>query len=112
VRTDPLVSAPSQRHTVQLIPTRGVVGRYLKASVARCYGVRESHSGLNRTQPGLPLSFGQPATRTPDDKAAWDDLIIRCLDVATGRGISRRKRRHRSAEFLQFLNAIETVVPG
>lgn len=67
---------------------------------------------LNRTQPGLPLTVGKPATRTHDYKRHGTTSLFAALDIATGKVIGRLKRRHRSAEFLAFLNAIDREVPS
>ncbi len=66
---------------------------------------------LNRTQPGLPLTFGKPETHTHDYKRHGTTSLFAALDIATGKVIGRLKRRHRSAEFLEFLNAIDRDVP-
>lgn len=58
-----------------------------------------------------PLTFGQPATRTHDYKRHGTTSLFAALDVATDKVIGQLKRRHRSAEFLQFLKAIDAVVP-
>lgn len=67
---------------------------------------------LNRTQPGLPLTVGKPATRTHDYQRHGTTSLFAALDVATGEVIGRLKRRHRSAEFITFLNAIDRDVPA
>lgn len=67
---------------------------------------------LNRTQPGLPLTFGNPETRTHDYQRHGTTSLFAALDIATGKVIGRLKRRHRSAEFLEFLNAIDREVPA
>lgn len=66
---------------------------------------------LDRTQPGLPLTFGKPATRTHDYKRHGTTSLFAALDVATGKVIGQLKRRHRSAGFLAFLKTIEACVP-
>lgn len=67
---------------------------------------------LNRTQPGLPLTFGKPQTHTHDYQRHGTTSLFAALDIATGKVIGRLKRRHRSAEFLEFLNAIDRSVPA
>ena len=94
---------------------RDVVGLYLDPpdrALVLCVDEKSQIQALNRTQPGLPLSFGKPATRTHDYKRHGTTSLFAALDVATGKVIGRLKRRHRSAEFLQFLNAIDTSVPA
>lgn len=94
---------------------RDVVGLYLAPpdrALVLSVDEKSQIQALNRTQPGLPLSFGQPATRTHDYKRHGTTSLFAALDVATGKVIGQLKRRHRSAEFLSFLNTIEATVPA
>jgi len=94
---------------------RDVVGLYLDPpdrALVLCVDEKSQIQALNRTQPGLPLTFGKPATRTHDYKRHGTTSLFAALDVATGKVIGRLKRRHRSAEFLQFLKAIDASVPA
>ena len=94
---------------------RDVVGLYLappERALVLCVDEKSQIQALNRTQPGLPLSFGKPATRTHDYKRHGTTSLFAALDVATGKVIGQLKRRHRSAEFLQFLKAIDAAVPS
>lgn len=67
---------------------------------------------LNRTQPALPLSFGHAETRTHDYVRHGTTTLFAALDLATGRVIGRLRRRHRAAEFLNFLRVINREVPA
>jgi len=92
-----------------------IVGLYLNPpdrALVLCVDEKSQIQALNRTQPGLPLTFGQPATRTHDYKRHGTTSLFAALDVATGEVIGRLKRRHRSAEFIEFLNAIDRTVPA
>ena len=94
---------------------RDVVGLYLNPpdrALVLCVDEKSQIQALNRTQPGLPLSFGKPATRTHDYKRHGTTSLFAALDVATGKVIGQLKRRHRSAEFLQFLKAIDAAIPA
>lgn len=94
---------------------RDVVGLYLNPpdrALVLCVDEKSQIQALNRTQPGLPLGFGKAATRTHDYKRHGTTSLFAALDVATGKVIGQLKRRHRSAEFLQFLNAIDATVPA
>ena len=94
---------------------RDVVGLYLSPpdrALVLCVDEKSQIQALNRTQPGLPLTFGKPATRTHDYKRHGTTSLFAALDVATGRVIGQLKRRHRSAEFLQFLGVIDATVPA
>jgi len=93
---------------------RDVVGLYLAPpdrALVLCVDEKSQIQALNRTQPGLPLTFGKPATRTHDYRRHGTTSLFAALDVATGKVIGQLKRRHRSAEFLQFLKAIDAAVP-
>lgn len=94
---------------------RDVVGLYLAPpdrALVWCVDEKSQIQALNRTQPGLPLSFGKPVPRTHDYQRHGTTSLFAALDVATGKIIGQLKRRHRSAEFLQFLKAIDTAVPS
>lgn len=93
---------------------RDVVGLYLAPpdrALVLSVDEKSQIQALNRTHPGLPLTFGQPATRTHDYKRHGTTSLFAALDVATGKVVGQLKRRHRSAEFLSFLNTIEATVP-
>jgi transposase len=92
---------------------RDIVGLYMappERALVLCVDEKSQIQALDRTQPGLPLSFGKPATHTHDYKRHGTTSLFAALDVATGKVIGRLKRRHRSAEFLQFLNAIDREI--
>ncbi|MCS4511938.1 IS630 family transposase, partial [Xylophilus ampelinus] len=92
-----------------------VVGLYLAPpdrALVLSVDEKSQIQALNRTQPGLPLTFGQPATRTHDYKRHGTTSLFAALDVATGKVIGQLKRRHRSVEFLSFLNTIEASTPA
>lgn len=94
---------------------RDVVGLYLAPpdrALVLCVDEKSQIQALDRTQPGLPLSFGKPTTHTHDYKRHGTTSLFAALDVATGKVIGQLKRRHRSEEFLQFLKAIDAAVPG
>jgi transposase len=94
---------------------RDVVGLYLAPpdrALVLCVDEKSQIQALNRTQPGLPLTFGKPATRTHDYQRHGTTSLFAALDVATGKVIGQLKRRHRSVEFLQFLKAIDATIPG
>lgn len=93
---------------------RDIVGLYLappERALVLCVDEKSQIQALNRTQPGLPLTFGRPATRTHDYKRHGTTSLFAALDVATGKVIGQLQRRHRSAEFLRFLDTIDANVP-
>jgi transposase len=93
---------------------RDIVGLYLhppdRALVLSVDEKSQIHA-LDRTAPILPLRPGLPERRTHDDRRHGTTSLFAALDVATGTVIGECHRRHRSAEFLQFLKTIETAVP-
>jgi transposase len=62
---------------------------------------------LDRTQPMLQLRPGQLERRTHDYKRHGTVSLYAALDVATGKVIDRVTKRHRAAEFLEFLDLID-----
>lgn len=93
---------------------RDVVGLYLAPpdrALVLSVDEKSQIQALDRTQPGLPLTFGKPATRTHDYKRHGTTSLFAALDIATGKVIGQLKRRHRSVEFLSFLKTIEASVP-
>jgi len=67
---------------------------------------------LDRTQPGLPLRPGRCGTMTHDYKRHGTTTLFAALNVLDGSVIGRCMQRHRHAEFIRFLNAIERAVPA
>jgi len=92
---------------------RDIVGLYLdppmKAMVL-CVDEKSQIQALDRTQP-LPLAPGIPERRTHDYARHGTTTLFAALDIATGEVIGQTHRRHRGAEFLQFLRTIEANVP-
>ncbi len=66
---------------------------------------------LDRTQPGLPLKPGRCGTMTHDYIRHGTTTLFAALNVLTGRVFGRCMQRHRHAEFIRFLNAVEREVP-
>ena len=93
---------------------RDIVGLYLdpplKAMVL-CVDEKSQIQALDRTQPLLPLAPGIPERRTHDYTRHGTTTLFAALDIATGEVIGQTHRRHRGAEFLQFLRTIEANVP-
>lgn len=92
-----------------------IVGLYLnpaERALVLCVDEKSQIQALNRTQPGLPLSPGNLATRTHDYKRHGTTSLFAAPDVATGEVIGRLKRQHRSTEFLAFLREIDVAVPA
>lgn len=62
---------------------------------------------LDHTQPLLQLAPGQVERRTHDCERHGTTSLYAAFDVMTGHVIGKTTRRHRSKEFVSFLNLIE-----
>jgi transposase len=94
---------------------RDIVGLYLAPplmAMVLCVDEKSQIQALDRTQPLLPLAPGIPERRTHDYERHGTTTLFAALDIATGAVIGDVHRRHRSAEFLQFLRTIESNVPA
>jgi transposase len=94
---------------------RDVVGLYLNPpdnAVVFCVDEKTAVQALERSQPLLPLHSGQPERRSHDYLRHGSLDLFAALNVATGEVIGRMRARHRSIEFVQFLDAIEEQVPS
>lgn len=67
---------------------------------------------LDRTQPGLPLKKGRGPTMTHDYKRNGTTTLFAALNVLTGEVFGQNKQRHRTKEFIDFLNALEREIPA
>ena len=66
---------------------------------------------LNREQPVLPMMPGVPERRTHSYVRHGTTSLFAALDVASGFVIGKCYKRHRAAEFLNFLKEIDAQVP-
>jgi transposase len=92
---------------------RDVVGLYLAPpdnAVVFCVDEKTAVQALERSQPLLPLQPGQPERRSHDYFRHGSLDLFAALNVATGEVIGRMRARHRSVEFVQFLDTIEEQV--
>ena len=92
---------------------RDIVGLYLDPPTrALLLSVDEKSQiqALDRTAPLLPMRPGQAERRTHDYVRHGTTSLFAALDVATGRVIGECHRRHRSREFLRFLETIDHTV--
>jgi transposase len=94
---------------------RDVVGLYLNPpdnAVVFCVDEKTAVQALERSQPLLPLQPGQPERRSHDYFRHGSVDLFAALNVATGEVIGRMRARHRSVEFVEFLDTIEQEVPS
>jgi transposase len=92
-----------------------VVGLYVDPpahAVVLSIDEKSQIQALDRTQPGLPIKPGRCGTMTHDYKRHGTTTLFAALNVLEGSVIGRCMQRHRHAEFIRFLNAVEREVPA
>lgn len=93
---------------------RDIVGLYLNPpdkALVLCVDEKSEIQALDRTAPLLPMRPGQIERRTHDYQRHGTTSLFAALDTATGRVIGACQRRHRSIEFVKFLDHIDAAVP-
>ena len=93
---------------------RDIVGLYLSPpSRALVLSIDEKSQiqALDREQPVLPMMPGVPERRTHSYVRHGTTSLFAALDVASGFVIGKCYKRHRAAEFLNFLKEIDAQVP-
>jgi len=113
---------PHRTDTFKLSPdpllidkVRDIVGLYMNPpdhALVLCVDEKTQIQALERTQPLLPMRPGQLERRTHDYKRHGTTSLFAALELKTNQVIAQLKRRHRSLEFRQFLDAIEQQVPA
>lgn len=92
-----------------------IVGLYMDPpdhAVVLSIDEKSQVQALDRTQPGLPLKPGKCGTMTHDYKRNGTTTLFAALNVLDGTVIGRCQPRHRHADFITFLNAVERAVPA
>ena len=93
---------------------RDIVGLYLNPpdkALVLCVDEKSQIQALDRSQPVLPMRFGQTERRSHDYIRHGTTSLFAALDVASGTVIGKLHRRHRSIEFRKFLDRIDAAVP-
>jgi len=93
---------------------RDIVGLYLNPpvnAIVLCVDEKSQIQALDHTQPNLPLRPGQVERGTHDYKRHGTTALFAALNVASGMVVSEFHTRHRSQEFLKFLNLLDGAVP-
>jgi transposase len=93
---------------------RDIVGLYLSPpenAAVFCVDEKTAVQALERSQPLLPMQPRQPERRSHDYFRHGSVDLFAALNVATGEVIGQMRERHRSVEFVQFLDAIDKQVP-
>jgi transposase len=85
---------------------RDIVGLYLSPpnrALVLSVDEKSQIQALDREQPVLPMMPGMPERRTPGYVRHGTTSLFAALDIASGFVIGKCYRRHRAAEFLDFL---------
>ena len=93
---------------------RDIVGLYLNPpdkAMVLCVDEKSQVQALDRTQPVLPMGLGYAEGITHQYKRHGTLTLFAALNLATGKVITKCKKRHRHQEFLQFLTHIDSNVP-
>ena len=94
---------------------RDVVGLYLAPpdrALVLCVDEKPQIQAVERTAPVLPTRPGQPERVTHDYKRHGTTDLFAALDVKAGTVVGSCKGRHRAAEFREFLDEVEALVPN
>jgi transposase len=94
---------------------RDIVGLYLNPpehAVVLCVDEKSQVQALDRTRPVLPLRPGVPQRQTHDYVRHGTTSLFAALEVATGKIMGQCQRRHRSREFLRFLEGLDRQLPA
>jgi transposase/DNA-binding CsgD family transcriptional regulator len=93
---------------------RDVVGLYLDPpdrALVLCVDEKSQIQALDRTAPILPLRPGLPERQTHDYKRNGTTTLFAAFNILNGKVIGSCQERHRSKEFVRFLNQIEKELP-
>jgi transposase len=93
---------------------RDIVGLYLSPpnrALVLSVDEKSQIQALDREQPVLPMMPGMPERRTHSYVRHGTTSLFAALDVASGFVIGKCYKRHRAAEFLDFLKQVDAHVP-
>jgi transposase len=103
---------PIHRHERRWPNMRDIVGLYLNPpDKALVLCADEKTQALDRSQSLLPIRPGQAEPRTHDYVRRATSSLFAALEVKSGRVLGDLHDRHRSLEFLKFLDRIDRTVP-
>src|SRR5580704_4549663 len=98
-----------------LVPkVRDIVGLYLNPpehALVLCVDEKSQIQALDRTAPLLPMRPGLPERQTHDYKRHGTTTLFAAFNILNGKVIGTCQGRHRSREFIRFLNHLETELP-
>ena len=93
---------------------RDIVGLYLdppERALVLCVDEKSQIQALDRTAPLLPLRPGFPERQTHDYRRYGTTTLFAAFNILTGKVIGTCQARHRSREFVKFLQHLEREVP-
>jgi transposase len=93
---------------------RDIVGLYLNPpdrALVLCVDEKSQIQALDRTAPILPLRPGLPERQTHDYKRHGTTTLFAAFNILNGKVIGTCQERHRSREFIRFLNHLERELP-
>jgi len=93
---------------------RDIVGLYLSPpnrALVLSVDEKSQIQALDREQPILPMMPGMPERRTHSYIRHGTTSLFAALDIASGFVIGKCYKRHRAAEFLDFLKQMDAQVP-
>lgn len=93
---------------------RDIVGLYLNPpdrALVLCVDEKSQIQALDRTAPILPLRPGLPERQTHDYRRHGTTTLFAAFNILNGKVIATCQPRHRSKEFIRFLNQLEKDVP-
>ena len=94
---------------------RDIVGLYLnppERALVLCVDEKSQIQALDRTAPILPLRPGLPERQTHDYKRHGTTTLFAAFNILNGKVIGTCQERHRSKEFIRFLNHLEKQIPA
>jgi len=93
---------------------RDIVGLYSnppERALVLCVDEKSQIQALDRTAPMLPLRPGLPERQTHDYKRHGTTTLFAAFNILNGKVIGTCQERHRSREFIKFLNHLEAQLP-
>jgi transposase len=96
----------------KVVDVAGLYHNPPERAVVLCVDEKTQVQALDRSQPVLPMMPGMPERRTHDYARHGTTSLFAAFNVADGTVISALHRRHRAAEYLKFLRAIDKAVPA
>lgn len=94
---------------------RDIVGLYLNPpdrALILCVDEKSQIQALDRTAPIFPLRPGLPERQTHDYKRHGTTTLFAAFNILNGKVIGTCQDRHRSREFIRFLNHLEKNLPA